>query len=103
MDDREKFFRLPSGSIRGGEEDSLRFEERQGGFNQRAEIFLDAEGTKFFGLGKGGRVDQDGIKETLFFCEAAKPVENVAVNKFVLFGSELVQLEIALAPIEIFF
>src|SRR5687768_8696156 len=54
-------------------------------------------------MGEGGWIENDEVEDTIFFREAWRPVEQIAVNEIVRGGIEFVEGEIAFAPFEIFF
>lgn len=89
--------------VGGGEKDAAGAEQGKDGGNEFSVVFFSLKGSAGFGMGKGGWVEEDEVKEAIFFSQTRSPIEKVAIDEIVSGGIELVVGEVAPAPFEILF
>ena len=103
-DGGELFFEVVEGhffAVGGGEDGAVFLEAIEGEGEEVVVVFFDAEDFAFLIAGKGGRVEDDGVKFATLFCEAIQPVEGVAFAKIMVGGVEVVEGEVFACPIEV--
>src|SRR5207302_5766981 len=79
---------------------ALQHGQRRG--HEFAIIFLRLKSSVLFRPGKRRRIEHDAVELPLACCEAAQPLEDVAINEIVPGRIEPVEREIPFAPFEIF-
>src|SRR3954465_9439623 len=85
----DEIFWLPARGIRRSEKDAAWFQDFQRVSNEARVVVFGAEQPGLFGFGEGRRVEKNDIEGALFFGEAFKPIEDVAVNEIVFGGVEV--------------